>query len=279
MLPRLRDVMEDSMILSENLLPGEQVSLLSLDFKDAFKQLPVRHSEKRFLAGGALEGFFIYHAVLFGIRTGPLVLARMAALTSRATQSMFHATRCCLQTYVDDSLMLTRGTREQNATRQTRFLQISWSKRSLGNATGWIGAYIRLDNANKVTVTEVTVTEERLDDWKSLLKSLNRKPLVSRKLLVQFTGKMNWASGFLPQLKPFVRMLRTASRRSRTRDLCIIVRCSQLSGSSNFSLESKGLWFGKRNSWTRSSLTPSMPGPLGASEALGLKSGQREGHD
>ena len=215
-LPRLRDVMEDSMILFENLQPGEQVSLLSLDFKDAFKQLPVRHSEKRFLAGEALDGFFVYHVVLFGIRTGPLVWARMAALASRATQSMFRATRCRLQTYVNDPLMLMRGTREQirDMTNKVLWLwmamglQISWSKGSLGNATEWIGAYIHLDNANKVT--EVTVTEERLDDWKSLLQSLNRKPLVSSKLLAQFTGKMNWASGFLPQLKPFVRMLHTA---------------------------------------------------------------------
>ena len=196
-LPRLRDVMEDSMILFENLQPGEQVSLLSLDFKDAFKQLPVRHSEKRFLAGEALDGFFVYHVVLFGIRTGPLVWARMAALASRATQSMFRATRCRLQTYVDDPLMLMRGTREQirDVTNKVLWLwmamglQISWSKGSLGNATEWIGAYIHLDNANKVT--EVTVTEERLDDWKSLLQSLNRKPLVSSKLLAQFTGKMN----------------------------------------------------------------------------------------
>ena len=87
-LPRLKDAVDDALDLFEGLAPGEQVALMSLDFKDAFKQLPVRHSEKRFLAGQALGGFFVYHVVLFGIKTGPLVWARIAALVSRATQSL-----------------------------------------------------------------------------------------------------------------------------------------------------------------------------------------------
>lgn len=43
-----------------------------------------------------------------------------------------------------------------------------------------------------------------------MLEDLETKPLVSRKQLQQFTGKMSRAAGFVPQLKPFVRMLYAA---------------------------------------------------------------------
>ena len=87
-------------------------------------------------------------------------------------------------------------------------LQISWNKGTCGSSVEWIGACLELRNHDKSVV--LTVTEDKLDEWRSLLKRLNTKPTVSRKLLVQFTGKMSWASGFLLQLKPFVRMLHSA---------------------------------------------------------------------
>eukprot|EP00435_Cladocopium_sp_Y103_P039159 s1436_g10.t1 len=215
-LPRLRDVVEDAMVLFEALEPGEQVMLLSLDFRDAFKQLPVRDSEKRFLSGMAAGGYFVYHVVLFGVRTGPLVWARMAAMVSRFTQAMFAHDRCRLQVYVDDPLILMRGKPSQveDMTNKilclwvTMGLKISWSKGTLGQAVEWIGAQLELDNSQKLL--RLTVTSEKLEEWKALLSRLDTKPMVSRKLLTQFTGKMGWAAGFLIQLRPFVRMLHTA---------------------------------------------------------------------
>lgn len=215
-LPRLRDVVEDAMILFEALEPGEKVMLLSLDFRDAFKQLPVRDNEKRFLSGMAAGGYFVYHVVLFGVRTGPLVWARLAAMVSRFTQSMFAHDRCRLQVYVDDPLILMRGKPSQIEDICNKILclwvamglKISWSKGTLGEAVEWIGAQLELDNSQKLI--RLTVTSEKLEEWKALLSRLDTKPMVSRKLLTQFTGKMSWAAGFLIQLRPFVRMLHTA---------------------------------------------------------------------
>ena len=57
---------------------------------------------------------------------------------------------------------------------------------------------------------KVMVTTAKLEEWRVLLERLNTQPLVGRKPLQQFTGKMSWAAGFIPQLKPFVRMLYAA---------------------------------------------------------------------
>ena len=109
-LPRLKDAVEDALTLLEVAAPHEQIEFMTLDFSDAFKQLPVLHNEKKYLSGQALGGFFVYHKVLFGIKTGPLVWGRVAALVARATQSLLDVDRARLQIFVDDPLLVMRGT-------------------------------------------------------------------------------------------------------------------------------------------------------------------------
>lgn len=215
-LPRLKDALEDVLRLLEVKDPGEQVSFMSLDFSDAFKHLHVRPNERRFLAGSALGGWFVYKTVLFGIRTGPLVWGRTAALVARATQSLFHVDRCRLQVFVDDPLVVARGTTFQLADIFNTILmwwmslglKTAWKKGSTSPTAEWIGAKLTIDNT-KLTVT-VSVTAAKLNEWRLLCDTLETRPLVSRKPLQRFTGKMSWAAGFIPQLKPFVRMLHAA---------------------------------------------------------------------
>eukprot|EP00972_Heterocapsa_arctica_P092095 13583390-Heterocapsa_arctica.AAC.1 len=49
-LPRLEDVRQGLLALLQALVPGEEITLLTLDFRDAFKQLKVDPRERRFLA-------------------------------------------------------------------------------------------------------------------------------------------------------------------------------------------------------------------------------------
>lgn len=215
-LPRLKDVIEDVMKLMEASSKGDRTEFMSLDFADAFKQLPVLHREKRYLSGQAAGGHFVYHRVLFGIKTGPLVWGRIAALISRATQSMFTPDRARLQTFVDDPLVTLRGTDEQRRDIKNKILmlwmtlglQVSWSKGSTGTHAEWIGASLTIDNEANMIV--VRVTEDKIKEWKILAEDLDAKPVLSKKALQKFTGKMAWAAGFIPQLKPFVRMLYAA---------------------------------------------------------------------
>ena len=143
-LPRIKDAEEDILKALEERRPSEKVEVWSLDFSDAFKQLPVRHQEKRFLAGRTLKGFFIYHTVLFGIKTGPLVWGRMAALIARLTQSAL--SKGSLQIYVDDPLLTLRGAAkeiEEEMARATLLwsllgLKIAFHKGTRGTLTEWV---------------------------------------------------------------------------------------------------------------------------------------------
>lgn len=138
---------------------------------------------------------------------------------------MFASNRCRLQVYVDDPLIMMRGRPEQIQDMCNKILwlwsalglRISWSKGTIGHQVDWIGAHLELKNCDQSVV--LTVTAEKLEEWRDLLAQLDKRPTLSRKKLVQFTGKMSWAAGFLIQLKPFVRMLYSAlSLKSRVSD-------------------------------------------------------------
>ena len=57
-LPRLKDVIQGVMELLKGKANDEGIDLLTLDFRDAFKQLHVVKSERPYLAGVAMGGFF-----------------------------------------------------------------------------------------------------------------------------------------------------------------------------------------------------------------------------
>ena len=77
-LPRIQDVVRRLLriILGSG---GDDVEMLVLDFTDAFEQLIVAPNERRFLSGKALNGWFMYITVLFGVLSGPLLWGRVAA--------------------------------------------------------------------------------------------------------------------------------------------------------------------------------------------------------
>lgn len=222
-LPRLKDALEDTLHFLETRTPNERVLYMSLDFSDAFKHLTVRENEYKYLSGSALGGFFVYKTVLFGIKTGPLVWGRMAALIARSTQALFHTSRCRLQIFVGDPLIVARTTTEQlNSIFNvvllwwlTLGLKVAWTKGAIGAEAEWIGAKLTVDD--QAGFVRVSVTAAKVEEWRVLLQWLDTRPLVGKKILQQFTGKMSWAAGFIPQLKPFVRMLYAAMASSPTK--------------------------------------------------------------
>jgi hypothetical protein len=133
-LPRLEDVRLGLLALLQALVPGEEITLLTLDFRDAFKQLKVDPRERRFLAGFADGRWFIYKTILFGVGTGPLVWGRVAALTMRSTQAMFEDSRARVQCYVDDPLVAIRG--DLSTRMQAMYVIIAWWA-ALGLAIAW----------------------------------------------------------------------------------------------------------------------------------------------
>ena len=151
----MEDAIDDAVSLFESgLLPQEEVLWLTLDFKDAFKQLPTKPTERRYLAGQADGQYFYYKTVLFGVRTGPLVWCRVAALVSRATQALTSSAESRLELFIDDPLIAMKGTRQVvhwAAARVLWFwlalgLKLAWPKGSLGTEAHWIGTVLKADH-------------------------------------------------------------------------------------------------------------------------------------
>ena len=86
------------------------MDLLTLDFRDAFKQLHVVPTERPFLSGAATDGFFSYHTVLFGVGSGNLVWCRVAAWVMRSTQAWLGNDRAQTNCFVDDPIISIQGT-------------------------------------------------------------------------------------------------------------------------------------------------------------------------
>ncbi len=135
-LPRTRDAAKRRCRLAWSYTTERALLMLSLDFSDAFKQPPVKHCEKRHLSGRALDGYFYYHKVLFGIKTGPpLVWRRLSALIVRCIQSCFHPLRLRQQLLVDDPLVdYMRGPTSHLKGMVTKVLFL---RRALGFKIAW----------------------------------------------------------------------------------------------------------------------------------------------
>ena len=100
-LPRLEDAITDALELVQEVGPDRWEGVV-LDFADAFKQLVVAREERRHLGGRALNGVICYHRVPFGIRSGPLVWGRTAALLMRVTAILNHDQLVRAECFVDD---------------------------------------------------------------------------------------------------------------------------------------------------------------------------------
>ena len=111
-LPRLSDACEDVLTLIDT-VGAESWECVGLDFADAFKQLKVAPEERRHLGGKALDGYICYRTVLFGVRSGPLVWGRIAALLMRLTTAMHVHEKVRMQCFVDDPFIVIGGSKRE----------------------------------------------------------------------------------------------------------------------------------------------------------------------
>ena len=117
--------------------------------------------------------------------------------------------------FVEDPLIVARATDGQlNSIYNvvllwwlTLGLKVAWSKGALGPEAEWIGAKLVVND--REGFVRVMVAASKLEEWRVLLEGLDTRPVVGRKPLQQFTGKMSWAAGFIAT-QPFVRMLYAA---------------------------------------------------------------------
>ena len=134
------DIMD--MLHKHPLGTDEQLDLLVLDFVDAFWNVPLMASERRFFVGKLRSRYFVFLRAAQGSRNGPLAWAGVVSLAIRLVQA-------CLWEggYVDDPLTLVRGTetRRNNLVACLVLLftalgfPLSFRKGSRGTSVDWIG--------------------------------------------------------------------------------------------------------------------------------------------
>ncbi len=215
-LPRLMDVVTDLLKLMKEAGAADWDELV-LDFRDAFKQLKVDEAEQKYLGGSALGGYFVYQVLLFGIRSGPLIWGRVAALTMRITAAALYECPARLQCYVDDPILSIVGPprKRREIALGTVLLwlvlgfDLSWAKGQYGSQVEWIGAMLRSwTSPTGAPGVTVTLPRDKIAKIAELLDSIDAEGATVKKATLRpFAGLATWVASILPQLNPFCRMI------------------------------------------------------------------------
>ena len=235
-LPRMMDLVEDAVALQECVECSptaaerksgelELLEFLTIDFSDAFKNIPAAPDERRFQIARCFDDdagrprFLVYNSLVFGNGPSPLVWGRAAALAGRLGQSLFRPWELRLQIYIDDPCGPVRGTQRERDRRIACLLgfwaalgfPIAWHKAERGTTTEWIGARFAF-SPGKVSVS---VPEKTVKERAETLQDCLRKPYVTTKALHSLAGACSWTAGFVPHLRPFVAPLWAACYHAR----------------------------------------------------------------
>ena len=237
------------------------MELLTLDFRDAFKQLHVVPSERPFLAGAAMDGFFYCRIVLFGVGSGPLVWCRVAAWVMRSTRRGWEPTeRRPIALLMIPSLRFVERLPigvgwpwECCSGGGPLGLKLACEKGSFGPEALWIGTQFTVKSVvNKV---EISFPAKKNAEILAALEELmdNARGMVKHADIRKLAGKESWVAGFLPQLKPFVRQLWASlykDRGDQKWSWCTRGRCGQPShGCGNSTRNISRFWSGI-SSWS-----------------------------
>ena len=218
-LPRLADARDD--VLHGIAMAGhDEWECAVLDFADAFKQLRVDEAERRFLGGRALGGWFVYCSILFGVKSGPLVWGRTAALLMRIT-SAATAHRARIQCFVDDPLITVWGTEQRRSHTLLLIIvlwmavgcKLAWPKGARGRQIEWIGAALQpWRSSTGVAGVTFTITKEKMEKLASQCDEMLRSAVpIARTKVRQLAGLATWVAGILPQMTVYTARLWAAT--------------------------------------------------------------------
>ena len=184
------------------------------------QQLRVDEAERRFLGGQTLNGWFVYRCVLFGVKSGPLVWGRTAALLMRIT-SAATCDSARLQCFVDDPLITLWGTEQRRSYTLLLIVvlwlacgcKLSWSKGTRGRRVEWIGAALQpWRSTTGVPGVTFTITKEKVEKLASQCDDILRSTRpIERAKVRRLAGLATWIAGILPQMTVFTARLWAAT--------------------------------------------------------------------
>ena len=106
-LPDLTDLVRN--VVDVTLASCDPPQVAILDFVDAFWNLGLYPSERKYFVGKLRGHYFVFLRLAQGSRTAPLVWCRFAALVARLAQSLFRSSELRLHVYVDDPAIVLGG--------------------------------------------------------------------------------------------------------------------------------------------------------------------------
>eukprot|EP00971_Amphidinium_carterae_P352447 6492599-Amphidinium_carterae.1 len=213
LLPMPRDVAHDVLHLLQFVQSRESVEALVIDLKDAFFQVPLAPEEWKYATASfkRVSGEHIYLAYTRppqGGRNSPQVWGRIAALLARLLQGMYDPDQGRLQIYVDDPVVLLRGTKVEKdigfacfilALRVLRW-PLAFSKAARGSRFSWIGATFTI----LADAVVLEAKEQATFDAQRIVDMALRSTTMTLHDLRVLTGKCSHLAGIVPTLRPFL---------------------------------------------------------------------------
>jgi len=210
-LPRIIDLVNDSLDLMANKNDTDELHYFIIDIANAFHLLPLMEKEQKYFCTYTFGKYQVYTVMLFGPKAAPSAWGRFAALIGRLTQAIIGPTRGRLQVYVDDPVTAVIGTLQSRS--QTIYvillwwcvlnIPLAWTKAQYGACVQYIGAEVSITTKS----VNARLTKQKIDKALQMLEALMAKPLGSKRHLASMAGLLGFFAGVVPTLWPFIRPL------------------------------------------------------------------------
>ena len=206
-LPRLCEAVGDAVHLTRL---GSQVDWMVIDIKHAFHNIPTNQAEWRYCCAVVNEGYYVFRCLPMGLMSSVPLWGRYAAWLGRTTQAVL-GSQGRIEVYVDDPIVCATGTPDTRAALFTKAclwigvcgFPLAWEKAAAGSRVAWIGAELQASEEN----ITAHIPEDKIADLTEETKQLLRMPVVAKRRLRTYAGKLNYVAGIISQLRPFVACL------------------------------------------------------------------------
>ncbi len=206
-LPRVLDLVFDTLELMSDLSITENIEYFVLDFVDAFWQLPLAHAERKYFVVRFRGLYYVWLRTAQGSRGAPLSWAALAGLLMRCAMGVVGLHRECRrlrvrapgQCYVDDPVLAVRGSPSERKSLVLRVslcwlvlgFSLAFRKAQLSHSIVWIGFQVtKLQDR-----VEVVIPEAKVEDMLQLTLKLLSRNVVGIRDLRSYAGKaVNFAS-------------------------------------------------------------------------------------
>ena len=220
-LPRVIDVVHDTLACINDQSDSEPLEYMVLDASDAFWEVPLDPRERKFYSGLVNSRYLVYLRTAQGSRGAPLAWSAIFGLVCRMVQSLFFISGSTwsvpydvlMNVYVDDPIVLLRGNYSQRCTSSALVIlawrllgiNLAYSKAQYGESVDWIAWTLSCQVLKQMVICDVR--RDRLDELYWLSISHLASNCISFKDLRTYVGKAQSMASLIYVWRPFLSMI------------------------------------------------------------------------